>query len=142
MVKNIFSIGYHHNMFIIEIIVNTDIAASYGLCQKRPLNNGLSIAIKRYVDILVMIYFFPISIVYKDIYQHVVFPTIRSKHIIISQKKRSIIGQCRGSGFHCTSLDKSIGHFCSHIISDTDILLVYDFNMQIVHSTPFLSKLL
>ena len=72
MVKNIFSIGYHHNMFIIEIIVNTDIAASYGLCQKRPLNNGLSIAIKRYVDILVMIYFFPISIVYKDIYQHVV----------------------------------------------------------------------
>ena len=27
MVKNIFSIGYHHNMFIIEIIVNTDIAA-------------------------------------------------------------------------------------------------------------------
>lgn len=42
MVKNIFSIGYHHNMFIIEIIVNTDIAASYGLCQKRPLNNGLS----------------------------------------------------------------------------------------------------
>ena len=70
MVKNIFSIGYHHNMFIIEIIVNTDIAASYGL------NNGLSIAIKRYVDILVMIYFFPIFIVYKDIYQHVVFPTI------------------------------------------------------------------
>ena len=54
MVKNIFSIGYHHNMFIIEIIVNTDIAASYGLCQKRPLNNGLSIAIKRYVDILVI----------------------------------------------------------------------------------------
>ena len=84
MVKNIFSIGYHHNMFIIEIIVNTDIAASYGLCQKWPLNNGLSIAIKRYVDILVMIYFFPIFIVYKDIYQHVVFPTIRSKHIIIS----------------------------------------------------------
>ena len=76
MVKNIFSIGYHHNMFIIEIIVNTDIAASYGLCQKWPLNNGLSIAIKRYVDILVMIYFFPIFIVYKDIYQHVVFPTI------------------------------------------------------------------
>ena len=95
MVKNIFSIGYHHNMFIIEIIVNTDIAASYGLCQKRPLNNGLSIAIKGHVDILVMIYFFPISIVYKDIYQHVVFPTIRSKHIIISQKKRSIVGQCR-----------------------------------------------
>ena len=40
MVKNIFSIGYHHNMFIIEIIVNTDIAASYGLCQKRPLLCG------------------------------------------------------------------------------------------------------